>query len=143
MLPNTLMGGFSSGKVHNQSSQMWDLGRSPPHLGRRDRRYATAMQRAQFWTDWRGLLDGTRSRDFAGVGVVALLCLLIVGSAMALLASPQEAVWDQGHLLKASFEAPFYPSPPMGFTAQLCVIAVKALRHLLRGGGNRLWPQLR
>jgi hypothetical protein len=85
------------------------------------------MQPARIRTAWQGLLEGTRSREIAGAGVVALLCLLILGAATAISAWPQEPVWDQAQLLKASFAAPFHPSPPMGFTAQLCVIAIKVL----------------
>ena len=59
--------------------------------------------------------------------MLALLCLLVLATAAAILAWPSEAIWDQARLLEARFELPYQPSPPFGFTAQLCVIALRAL----------------
>jgi len=85
------------------------------------------MHRASLFKAWDGFFAPSRPRDLAGAGVVALLCLLLLGSAVAILAWPKPAVWDQARLLEARFELPFHPSPPFGFTSQLCVIALKGL----------------
>jgi hypothetical protein len=85
------------------------------------------MHRASLFKAWHGVFSHALPRDLAGAGVVALLCLLVLGTAAAILAWPSEAIWDQARLLEARFALPFHPSPPFGFTAQLCVIALKAL----------------
>jgi hypothetical protein len=85
------------------------------------------MHRPSLFKAWQGVFALAPPRDQAAAGVVALLCLLVLAASAAILAWPQEAVWDQARLLEARFERPFHPAPPFGFTAQLCVIAVKAL----------------
>jgi hypothetical protein len=85
------------------------------------------MHRALLFKAWHGVFAQARPRDWAGAGVAALLCLLVLATAAAILAWPNEAIWDQARLLEARFERPFHPAPPFGFTAQLCVIAIKGL----------------
>jgi len=85
------------------------------------------MHRASLFKAWHGFFAQDRTRDRAAAWVVALLCLLVVGAAAALVAWPKAPIWDQARLLEARFERPFHPSPPFGFTAQLCVIAIKAV----------------
>jgi len=85
------------------------------------------MHRASLFTAWHGFFARAWPRDLASAGVLALLCLLVLASAAAILAWPKPPIWDQARLLEARFALPFHPAPPHGFTAQLCVIALRAV----------------
>jgi hypothetical protein len=84
------------------------------------------MQRARIFSAWEEGGAPARSRALADVGLALVFAGFVVGAAALLLAHPKLAIWDQARLLEARFEAPYHPSPSLGFTAQLLVIALKA-----------------
>jgi len=76
----------------------------------------------------------------------ALTALLVLASAAWIAAHPNAPVWDQARLLEARFEAPWYPSPPYGFTTQLLVCLLRPfaagaenLDSLVRIAAMALW----
>lgn len=85
------------------------------------------MQRTRIFTAGPAFSARVGSRAAAEALVAALLVGLCAAAAWVILAFPKPAVYDQARLLAARFEAPYHPSPAYGFTAQLAVIAIRAL----------------
>ena len=85
------------------------------------------MQRARIFTAGPAFSARVGSRAIAEALLAGLFVGLCAAAAWVILAFPKPAVFDQARLLAARFEAPFHPSPPYGFTAQLAVIAIKAV----------------
>ena len=76
----------------------------------------------------------------------ALTLLLVAGAGALIATHPNTLIWDQARLLEARFEAPWYPSPPFGFTAQLLVCLLRpfvadaaGLDSLVRIAAMTLW----
>jgi hypothetical protein len=99
------------------------------------------MQRTRIFTAGPAFSARVGSRTAAEALVAALFVGLCAAAAWVILAFPKPAVYDQARLLEARFEAPYHPSPPYGFTAQLAVIAIRAL---VPAGGPALheWVRL-
>ncbi len=76
----------------------------------------------------------------------ALTLLLLAGAGALIAMHPNTLIWDQARLLEARFEAPWYPAPPFGFTAQLLVCLLRpfaagaaGLDSLVRIAAMSLW----
>lgn len=85
------------------------------------------MQRARPLTSWDAAASPPGRLPLARLVLPAFGAFLALAAAAFLASLPQAPVWDQARLLEARFEAPYYPAPPFGFTAQLFVIGLRAL----------------
>lgn len=88
------------------------------------------MQRTRFFTVTARIFSVTgeeagTERAAALPWVPALAGLLVLATGAAIAVHPNTPVWDQARLLEARFQAPWYPAPPFGFTAQLLVVALR------------------
>jgi hypothetical protein len=99
------------------------------------------MQRMRVFTGRTALSARVADRALAEAIVAVLFLGLCGAAACVILAWPKPAVWDQARLLESRFEAPYHPAPPYAMTAQLVVIALKAL---VPAGGPALheWVRL-
>ncbi len=112
------------------------------------------MQRARFFTDSEaeiapdaGAEEGAPATLWARLPWIGLATgVLIVAAAAWLAAHPNPAAWDQARLLEARLEAGHAPAPPMGFSAQLLVVALRpfaadadTLHWLVRSASLALW----
>jgi hypothetical protein len=85
------------------------------------------MQPARSFTAWQEERARLGGRALADAALVAFSALCALAAAATIAAHPKTAIWDQARLLEARFEQPFHPSPSLGFTSQLLVIALRAL----------------